>query len=142
MTPSPIVGLATFDYDLKIIDDFGDAESPRNYQYSGDARPTREALGCVIRHRLLVVCNEYAAFARRPGQQVRIGCAAQARLAGGHGVKTGNTRSESAQYVVVEILIDEQSGIRAQSALGGADGSCFDARLFSIRARRSCIFRW
>lgn len=40
----PIVGLATFDYDLEIIDDFGDAESPRNYQYSSDAFPAREAL--------------------------------------------------------------------------------------------------
>jgi hypothetical protein len=30
-------------------------------------------------------------------------------LVGSHGVKTGNTRSESAQYVVVEVLIYEQS---------------------------------
>lgn len=107
--PFPIAGLATFDYDLKVIDDFGDAESPRNYQYSGDALPAREALGGVIRHRLLVMCNEYAAFACRPSQQVRIGCAAQARLASGQSIKTRNASNESPQYVVVEILIDEQS---------------------------------
>jgi hypothetical protein len=64
----PIGSLATFDYDLKIIDDFGDAEPPRNYQYSGNAFPSREALAGMISHRLLVMCDEDAAFARRQSQ--------------------------------------------------------------------------